>query len=275
MITPAATGVRNFCPEFAPAPRNNDLRDPDRGISGAMLFPAPLRRGILVERYKRFFADVRLEDGEVVTTHCPNPGAMLGLNLPGLPVLVSPAAGAGRKLAWTLELVEADGGWVGVNTQRPNAIVEEALAAGLIPELAGYGSLRREVRYGAASRIDFLLDDPERPPCWLEVKSVTLSREPGLAEWPDCVSRRASAQLGELVGLVERGARAVVLFAVQRAAARFATATDLDPAYASGLLKAAEAGVEVLCYGCDVTPEAVRVAQRVPWRDQPERREGR
>ena len=234
-----------------------------------MLFPAPLRRGRLIERYKRFFADVELEDGTVVTAHCPNPGAMLGLNAPGLAAWVSPAAGAGRKLAWTLELVEAADGFVGVNTLRPNQLAEEALAAGLIPPLAGYASRRREARYGAASRIDFLLENGARPRCWVEVKSVTLSREPGLAEWPDCVSKRASAQLRELVGVVENGDRAVILFLVQRRCSRFAAAADLDPAYASGLLKAAETGVEVLCYGCEVSPEGVRVTDRVPWRDQP------
>ena len=234
-----------------------------------MLFPLPLRRGVLLQRYKRFFADVRLEDGAEVTAHCPNPGAMLGLNTPGMPVWVSPAGGASRKLAWTLELAEAEDGFVGVNTHRPNPLVDAALEEGLIPELAGYASRRREVTYGSASRIDFLLEDGGRPPCWLEVKSVTLSRQPGLAEWPDCVSKRASAQLAELTALAERGERAVVLFAIQRAAARFATAADLDPAYAAGLIKAAESGVEVLCYSCDVSPEGVRLAERVPWRDQP------
>jgi sugar fermentation stimulation protein A len=235
-----------------------------------MLFPAPLRRGRLVERYKRFFADVELEDGVVVTAHCPNPGAMIGLNAPGTPAWVSPApAGTARKLAWTLELMEAEDGFVGVNTHRPNQLVEEALSNGVAPELAGYPARRREVRYGTASRIDFLLEGGGGPPCWLEVKSVTLSREPGLAEWPDCVSKRAGAQLRELARLAERGDRAVVLFVAQRPCSRFAAAADLDPAYAAGLLKAAEGGVEVLCYGCEVTPEGVRVAKRVPWRDQP------
>ncbi|HEX8569113.1 MAG TPA: DNA/RNA nuclease SfsA [Caulobacteraceae bacterium] len=234
-----------------------------------MQFPAPLRRGRLVQRYKRFFADVELEDGTVVTAHCPNPGAMLGLNMPGMPAWVSPAAGAARKLAWTLELVEAEDGLVGVNTMRPNQLADEALTNGLIPELAGYASRRREAAYGAASRIDFLLEGGPGPRCWVEVKSVTLSRDPGLAEWPDCVSKRASTQLRELVGLVENGERAVILFLVQRACSRFATAADLDPAYASGLLKAAETGVEVLCYRCEVSPQGVRVTDQVPWRDRP------
>ena len=234
-----------------------------------MLFPAPLRRGRLIERYKRFFADVALEDGRTVTAHCPNPGAMLGLNTPGLPVWVSPAEGANRKLAWTLELVEANDGFVGVNTHRPNQLVEEALAADAIPELAGYGSRRREVRYGAASRVDFLLEQAGRPRCWLEVKNCHLLREPGLAEFPDCVAARSLKHLRELTAQVEQGDRAVLLFVIQRPCERFAAAADCDPAYAAGLIKAAESGVEVLCYGCDVAPEGVRVTRRAPWRDQP------
>ena len=234
-----------------------------------MLFPAPLRRGRLLQRYKRFFADVRLEDGTEITAHCPNPGSMLGLNSPGMPVWVSPAAGAARRLAWTLELAELGDGFVGLNTQRPNGLVEEALAADALPELAGYASRRREVKYGAGSRVDFLLEDEGRPPCWVEVKSVTLSRERGLAEFPDCVSARSLKHLGDLSREVENGARAVLLFVIQRTCDRFAAAADLDPAYAAALVKAAETGVEVLCYGCEVTPEGVRLAQRTPWRDQP------
>jgi sugar fermentation stimulation protein A len=230
-----------------------------------MQFPSPLRRGRLVQRYKRFFADVALEDG-VVTAHCPNPGAMLGLNTPGLPAWLSRSDSPTRKLPWTLELVEAEDGLVGVNTHRPNGLVAEALELGLIPELAGYGSVRREVRYGHGSRVDFLLEQPGRPRCWLEVKSVTLSREPGLVEWPDCVSTRSAKHLRELVTMTAQGDRAVVLFVAQRRADGFRTADDIDPLFGRTLREVENGGVEVLCYGCDLTVEATRVSRRTPWR---------
>jgi sugar fermentation stimulation protein A len=223
-------------------------------------------RGELVARYKRFFADVRLDDGREVTAHCPNPGAMLGLNMPGLPVWVSGDPRPGRKLAWTLELVEADGGLVGVNTLHPNRLVAEALAAGALPELAGYALTRREVRMGEASRVDFVLEDPARPRCWMEVKNCHLRRAGTLAEFPDCVAARSARHLKELAERVREGDRAVQLFVIQRMDCdRFAACADLDPAYAAGLDAAAREGVEVLCYGCDITPRDIHIARRVPW----------
>lgn len=233
-----------------------------------MDFPSPLVRGQLVSRYKRFFADVVLEDGTALTAHCPNPGAMLGLNTPGLPVWVSKSEDPKRKLAHTLEVVEVDGGYVGINTMHPNRLVAEALAADAIPELSGYASIRREVKYGKASRIDFLLEDPARAPCWLEVKNCHLRREGTLAEFPDCVAARSLKHLGELEDMVAEGHRAVMLFVIQRTDCdAFAACHDLDPAYARGLEKAARAGVEVLCYDCDIGPDAIRIARRIPWRD--------
>jgi sugar fermentation stimulation protein A len=209
-----------------------------------------MARGVLTARYKRFFADVTLEDGRAIIAHCPNPGAMLGLNTPGLPVWVSPAPGAKRKLAWTLELVEADGGLVGVNTLHPNRLAAEALSAGAIPELAGYGVHRREVRMGEASRVDFRLEAPGRAPCWLEVKNCHLRRAGALAEFPDCVADRAA-----------------VLFVVQRMDCdAFAACHDLDPDFATGLEHAAATGVEVLVYGCEISTEAIMIGRAIPWR---------
>ena len=232
-----------------------------------MLFPRPLERGTLVQRYKRFFADVQLDDGRAVTAHCPNPGAMLGLNTPGLPAWLSLSGDPKRKLAHTLELVEADGGLVGINTMHPNRLTAEALANGVIPELAGYADIRREVRYGANSRVDFLLTDPDRPPCFLEVKNVHLLRGGTLAEFPDCVAARSLKHLRELGREVEDGNRAVMLFVIQRTDCdQFDTAGDIDPAYGAGLIEAAGRGVEILCYGCDISCDAIRIARPIPWR---------
>jgi sugar fermentation stimulation protein A len=232
-----------------------------------MDFPSPLIRGRLVQRYKRFFADVVLEDGTELTAHCPNPGAMLGLNTPGLPVWLSRSADPKRKLAHTLELVEVDGGIVGINTMHPNRLVAEALAEGAIAEVAGYERIRREVKYGAASRVDFLLEADGRPPAFLEVKNVHLMRTKGLAEFPDCEAARSLKHLRELEAEVARGNRAVMLFVIQRTDCEaFEACADLDPKYAAGLAAAARAGVEVLCYDCEISPAAVRIARPLPWR---------
>lgn len=231
-----------------------------------MDFPQPLKRGQLVQRYKRFLADIVLEDGSEITAHCPNPGAMLGLNMPGLPVWVSRSPDPKRKLAHTLELVEVDGGLVGINTMHPNRLVAEALAADAIPELTGYATHRREVKYGQASRVDFLLEAPDRPRCWLEIKNCHLRRTGSLAEFPDCVAARSTKHLRELEAMVAEGDRAVALFVVQRTDCdAFSACHDLDPAFARGLDSAANAGVEVLVYGCDISPERVKIARPMAW----------
>jgi sugar fermentation stimulation protein A len=229
-----------------------------------MQFPSPLERGRLVQRYKRFFADVVMDDGREITAHCPNPGAMLGLKEPGLPVWLSRSDDPKRKLAHTLELIEVDGGLVGVNTMHPNRLVAEALAADHFPELTGYATHRREVRYGTRSRVDFLLEAPGRPPCWLEVKNCHLMRTPGLAEFPDCVAARSTKHLGELEAMVAEGDRAAVLFVVQRTDChRFAPARDCDPAFASALKRVQANGVEVYVYACEIDVTGVRVAARI------------
>lgn len=234
-----------------------------------MDFPQPLAHGQLVARYKRFFADVVLDDGTAITAHCPNPGAMLGLNTPGLGAWVSRSDDPKRKLAHTLELLEVDGGLVGINTMLPNRLVAEALAADAIPELTGYDVHRREVKYGEASRVDFLLEKGTGERCWLEVKNVHLMRTPGLAEFPDCVAARSAKHLKDLAREVEAGDRAVQLFIVQRTDCdQFAACAELDPVYARGLDEAAAAGVEVLVYRCAIDPGGVRVTDRIRWRGQ-------
>lgn len=235
-----------------------------------MRFPSPLVRGRLLRRYKRFLADVELDGGEVVTVHCANPGAMLGLAAPDSEVWLSPAANPARKLRWSWELIRVGDGLVGINTAHPNALVEEALRAGRIAELAGYGTLRREVKYGRNSRIDLLLSEAGLPDCYVEVKNVHLKRcldLPGLAEFPDSVTARGAKHLEELSDMAEAGHRAVMLYLVQRTdCGELAIAADIDPAYAAGLRRAMARGVEALCYGCTITLDGIEVDRPLPLR---------
>ena len=234
-----------------------------------MDFPDPLIRGRLGRRYKRFLSDVRLESGEEVVAHCPNPGSMMGLAEPGMTVWLSPARNPDRKLRYSWELVEARGGLVGIHTGRANAIVAEALAAERIPELAGWDERRPEVRYGRNSRIDFLLNGAGRKPCYLEVKSVTLRRDSTAAEFPDAVTARGAKHLEELAAVAEAGDRAVLLFLVQRSDCdHVAVAEDIDPAYAAALEDAMARGVEILCYACQVGSEAILLDRRLQLRHQ-------
>ncbi len=220
-----------------------------------MRLPAPLITGELIKRYKRFLADIRLDDGREVTAHCANPGSMMGVAIEGARVWVHEHGDPKRKLAFSWEMTELDGVLVPINTSNPNKIALEAVTAGIIPELAGYGDIAREVKYGEASRIDLLLSGGRRKtPCYVEVKNVHLSRSGGLAEFPDSVTKRGAKHLEELSRMAAEGARAVMLFIVQRGdCRRFAPAADLDPAYAKALNLAASSGVELLCYDCEVT----------------------
>lgn len=222
-----------------------------------MKFHAPLIQGTLVRRYKRFLADVLLEDGREVTAHCANPGAMLGLMEPGSDVWLSPAANPKRKLKYSWELLRVGEGLVGINTALPNAIVTEAIENGKIPELAGYDSLRREVKYGQNSRIDILLENEGKPPCYVEVKNVHLRRG-GPAEFPDSVTKRGAKHLVELGDMAEAGNRAVMFYLVQREDCdSFKIAADIDPQYDAGLKVAISRGVEILCYRCKLSTEEI------------------
>ncbi|MGE5504671.1 MAG: DNA/RNA nuclease SfsA [Actinomycetota bacterium] len=229
-----------------------------------MRFPAPLVRATLIRRYKRFLADVELECGTVVTAHVANSGAMLGTSAPGLEVWLSPAANPARKLQWSWEMTRIDSHLVGVNTAWPNAVAAEAVAAGLIPELAGYRSIRREVKYGRNSRIDLLLEADGRPTCWVEVKSAHLKRGDH-AEFPDAVTARGTKHLGELRDVVAGGGRAVMLFLVQRGDCRaFRPAADIDPVYAAALAAATRDGVEAICYTCVLSLDGIEIGGRLP-----------
>ena len=237
-----------------------------------MRFPAPLIPATLVKRYKRFLADVVLPSGETITVHCANPGSMIGLNVPGAPVWLSKSANPSRKLAHSWELIEVDLGggteFVGINTAHPNTLAGEAIAAGAIPELIGYKTIRREVKYGNGSRVDFLLEDPARAPCYVEIKNVHLMRRPGLAEFPDAVTKRGAKHLHELSAMVGAGARAVMLYLVQIGSARsFALARDIDPAYGRAYDAARSAGVEMVARRCLITCDGIEVAEAIPIAD--------
>jgi len=234
-----------------------------------MRFPSQLIEARLIKRYKRFLADVELAGGEVVTAHCANPGAMLGLTTPGSRVWLSRSANAKRKLPLSWELIEVDLGGgptlVGINTSSPNGAVAAAIESGLIPELSGYASLRREVRYADNSRIDILLEDPARPPCYVEIKNVHLMRQAGLAEFPDSVTARGAKHLRALAQTASGGARAVMVYFIQRGdAERFALAQDIDPTYARGFTEATAAGVEALAIASTVTLDGLAPPRGVP-----------
>jgi sugar fermentation stimulation protein A len=231
-----------------------------------MRFQTSLLPARLVRRYKRFLADVLLEDGREVTAHCPNPGAMTGLAEPGMRVWLEPNDDPRKKLKFGWRLVELPGGHLaGIDTAVPNRIVAEALAEGRIGTLGGYGAIRPEQRYGENSRIDFLLSEPGRADAYVEVKNVHLRRDGDWAEFPDCVTARGAKHLVELSRIAQGGGRAVMLYVVQRTdCARFRLAPDLDPAYARAFDAARAAGVEMICQGTEISPGGVTLSGPLP-----------
>ncbi len=234
-----------------------------------MQLPAPLYSGILQRRYKRFLADVVLDSGELVTAHCANPGSMLGLNTPGAKVWLSKSDNPKRKLAYSWELLEVNLGagpaLVGINTSRPNNIVTEAIQSDLVEQLKGYKSLRREVKYGVNSRIDILLQDENKPDCYVEVKNVHLMRRAGLAEFPDSVTQRGKKHLDELGNMVQLGHRAMMVFLVQRNDARQMTlARDIDVNYGEAYDRAVRRGVEIIVLATKISLSEVQVTHEIP-----------
>lgn len=223
----------------------------------------PLTAGTLIRRYKRFLADVLLEDGSEVTIHCPNSGSMKGCAVPGSRVYVSRSDNPGRKYPWTWELVESDGFWAGINTGLPNRLTRSAIEDGTVAELQGYETIRPEVPYGANSRIDLLLEGPQGR-CFVEVKNVTLV-EQGRALFPDAVTTRGQKHLIELMRVVAEGDRGVIFFTVQRGDGHSVSPADsIDPEYGRLLRLAIENGVEALAYRAVVTPEEIRLTERLP-----------
>ena len=228
-----------------------------------MRFQTQLVPARLIRRYKRFLADCTLETTrQEVTAHCANPGSMMGLAAPGTRIWLEPNDDPKRKLAYGWRLVDHENGhFTGVDTSLPNRALRAALTARLVPALAAYGNVRPEVKYGENSRIDFLLSEPGLPDAYVEVKSVTLSRTPGLAEFPDSVTARGSKHVAELARVAAAGHRAVLLYLVQRTdCTRFALAKDLDPAYAAAVAQARSAGLETLVIGTHINPKEITLA---------------
>jgi sugar fermentation stimulation protein A len=232
-------------------------------VSDSLIGMSGLIRGRLVTRYKRFFADIELDTGETITAHCPNPGKMLGLLDAGTPALVTFLNDPKKKLQYRLEALEENGIWVGVNTQWPNRVVPLAIRADLIPQLTGYATLRPEKKYGHNSRIDLFASGHNfRPDAYIEIKNVHLSRQQGLAEFPDCVTERGARHLHELIEMVKTGYRAVVVFCIQRDdCRRFAIARDCDPGFGRAYDAAREAGVEFIAVSFAFSADGLRPGQ--------------
>src|SRR4030095_5436143 len=222
-----------------------------------MKFTRPLIPGTLIQRYKRFLADVRLDSGETITAHTANSGSMRGLVSPGNTVFLTFHDRPERKLRYSWEIVQVGPTLVGINTSLPNLLVEEALRLGSLKELVGYRDLRREVPYGENSRVDLLLSNGEQEKCYVEVKNVTLMEE-GKAFFPDAVSERGRKHLGELARMVKQGHRSVLFYVVQRDDAHTVyPAEAIDPEYAKALRLAVKAGVEVVAYQAKVSLEEI------------------
>jgi sugar fermentation stimulation protein A len=223
-----------------------------------------LIEGNLVKRYKRFMADIRLADGSIVTAHCANTGSMKGCRPDDAPVLISAADDPKRKLKFTWELVNLDGTWVGINTARPNRIVEAAITDGTITELNPFTSMRREVKYGSNSRIDILLTGDDGSLTYVEVKNTTLA-EGGIASFPDSVTERGTKHMNELANMTKQGHRAAVVFLVHRDDCHvFKPADEIDPTYGKALRDAANAGVMLLPYMASCGPDGVKVLKKLP-----------
>ena len=231
-----------------------------------MEFATPLVPARLIRRYKRFLADVRLDDGREVTAHCANPGSMMGLAEPGMKVWLEPNDDPRKKLKFGWRLVDHENGhFTGVDTTVPNRALKNALLAHDVPRLPPYESVLPEVKYGENSRIDFLLRGAGQD-TYVEVKSVTLSRVPGIAEFPDSVTARGTKHLAELSQMVVQGQRAVMFYLVQRTdSVAMKLAADIDPTYARAFASARKAGVEVLAQRCKISPTAISLGDPIPF----------
>ncbi len=230
-----------------------------------MRFQTELVPARLVKRYKRFLADCVLEDGREITAHCANPGSMMGLAEPGTKIWLEPNEDPKKKLKFGWRLVDHENGhYTGVDTSVPNRALRHALDAGEIAEFAMWSQIRAEVKYGEGSRIDFLLSGEGQKDLYLEIKSVTLSRTDGIAEFPDSVTARGAKHLTELAQMVAQGHRAAMLYLVQRTdCEQVRLAEDIDPAYKAAFDAATRRGVEVFAFGTNITPSEITVSRRL------------
>lgn len=229
-----------------------------------MQFNPPLVFGTLIKRYKRFLADVELEDGSVITAHCPNTGRMTTCAEPGWKVALSDSQNPKRKYRFTWELVHNGSCWICVNTGRANEMAFEAVSDGVIPELSGYREILREQKFGN-SRFDLLLKN-ENDFCYVEVKNVTLRTEDGNYAFPDAVTARGTKHLNELIEVVNASHRAAMLFVIARSDGNvFRAAHEIDPKYAAALEAAVSAGVEIHAWSVLVRTDEIRLNQSVPF----------
>jgi len=231
-----------------------------------MKYPSPLISAILVKRYKRFLADVKLATGKITTVHCPNSGSMLGCQDPGSKVLISDSKNPNRKLRYTWELLKVGKSWVCVNTMRPNEIVYEAISSKKIPGLKSFDEIKREVKYGTSSRVDIWLKKGGRE-TFVEVKNVTL--RDGCSKralFPDAVTTRGKKHLEELSREVQKGNRAVMFYLLNRGDAdSVAPAKEIDPEYAKAVKSAVKNGVEILAYQTTITPKGIQIKKKIPF----------
>ncbi|MFQ5675404.1 MAG: DNA/RNA nuclease SfsA [bacterium] len=227
-----------------------------------MILPQPLIPGKFIRRYKRFFADIELDSGDVVIAHCPNPGSMLGLLDIGSPVLISTHDDPRRKLAYSWQLIKVQNTWVGINTAITNRIVQEALHGDKIAQLCGYREIKPEVAWGEHTRFDFLLKKGNEL-CFVEVKNTTLA-EKKVALFPDAITKRGTKHLNELIEVVNQGHRAVMFFLVNREDCEvFKPASGIDPLYAETLCQARENGVEILVYMSKIMPPEIEIDRSI------------
>ena len=227
-----------------------------------MKFSLPLIPGTLIKRYKRFLADIKLEDGTIITAHCPNSGSMLTCNTPGSEVMLSYHDNPKRKYPYSWEMVKVNSTWVGINTIIPNKLVAESIANGLILELTGYGKIIKEKKVSKHSRLDLMLES-ENERCYVEIKNVSLVQD-GVAMFPDAVTKRGAKHLRELIKLKENGHRAVIFFLIQRQDGKsFKPADHIDPEYGKMLRKAFSKVVEILPYRAIVNPEEIRIDKKL------------